>query len=39
MADDLRLYFLEGGSLKTQVQSTKVNQGWGTLTRSRFLTS
>ncbi|MBX6762284.1 MAG: N-acyl homoserine lactonase family protein [Rubrobacteraceae bacterium] len=29
MADDLRLYFLECGSLKTQVQYIKMNQGLG----------
>ena len=29
MADDLRLYFMECGSLKTQVQFIKMNQGLG----------
>jgi N-acyl homoserine lactone hydrolase len=29
MADDLRLYFFECGSLKTELQYIKMNQGLG----------
>ena len=35
MADDLRLYLFECGSLKTELQYIKMNQGLGDPTRSR----
>ena len=39
MADDLRLYMMECGSLKTQVQFIKMNQGLGDPYEIRYLSS